>query len=37
MQKDSVLRDTRLHGNFSYRYYEPQQDTKAPEKDADIE
>ena len=37
MQKDSVLRDTRLHGNFSYRYDEPQQDTKAPEKDADIE
>jgi len=30
LQKDSVLRDTRLHGNFNYRYYEDPQTGKTP-------
>ena len=38
LQKDSVLRDTRLHGNFMYRYYkEPQTDKMSEGEDADGE
>lgn len=35
LQKDSVLRDTRLHGNFNYRYYEDPQAGKLPEGKAE--